>query len=144
MYRLLWLCYGLLITYGFVVSVQIPEIPDGARGAWWNNECVFANWKSVRNVEYVTNEAVYGYYSGESVIGLREVNAAKFMADYASGRTLRMGLDYYALHYTSSVIPEVLIEDYGRALAMGAVLTVETGIENGRRYMKVVSVDGYR
>jgi hypothetical protein len=95
-------------------------------------------------VKYVTNEAVYTYYSGESAIGLREVNAVRFMEDYASGRTIRMGLDYYALHYTSSAIPELLLKDYGRALAMGAVLTVETGIEHGRRYMKVVGVDEYR
>jgi hypothetical protein len=138
------LFYGALIIYSISASLVIPELPGGGRGSWWNNECVFANWREIGPIEFATNEAVYTYYSGRPVVLLRKENSSLFAGEYESGRAIRMGLDYYTLHYTTSPIPGMLLQDYGSVMENGGVLTVETGIAEDRRYIHVLGVSGYR
>ena len=143
MYRFSWLFFGALIIYSGGASLTIPKSKGGSRGVWWNNECVFANWKNVKPVDYTTNEAVYTYYTGRTALLLRDGHAEEYEKDYASDRTFLIAVDYYLLHYSVSPIADEFLQVFGRALENGAVIVVKSAVRSQRRSVVVVSVSEY-
>lgn len=91
---------------------------------WWTTPTRFADWRNAPSCDFTTNGAVYEWYTGKKAGSFRPVEIKPFFDSLATGDTVLVGLDYYAMNISSGITPEGIRTAYGAYLWNGGVIVV--------------------
>jgi hypothetical protein len=83
---------------------------------------MFGNWREVPPTDFVTNIPVHRWYSGFEAENFRPNLLDSLTARLNRGETVTVGVDYYALNLSRSLLPEPFIQQYGDRLISGGVV----------------------
>ncbi len=124
MSRFLHFCCIVVLVFLTGISLEIPEKKYGEPD-WYAQYCWFANWRNPPwPVDCATNVPLATYYSGRSVIGLRETDREQFLAEIQKRGCLIAGIDYYELTNVTPLEFPKLLRQFRDQLANGSVIYV--------------------
>ena len=112
-----------MIIYCLFLSIDIPYSSNG--NEWWTTPVRFGDWRNVKECDYVTNVPVHRWYSGKEAGNYRPQLLDAFLTQIVKGDTVSIGLDYYSMNISKTLVPNNIAQYYGEYLWKGGVVRME-------------------
>ncbi len=83
---------------------------------------MFSDWRGKPRADWSTNVPVCDYYTGSHSNSLREPQWEQFKTELQSGDTLIIGVDFYGLNMSFTLLPLQFLRDNAKRLLDGEVI----------------------